>query len=86
MPFHDGALTTPGLHQPVQITRDRFGVPHIYAKNTHDLFFAQGFTAAQDHMWQMEIWRRANEGRLAEVLGKGFEDPGSVCQAASLPR
>lgn len=72
LPFHDGALTAAGLREPVQVTRDRYGVPHIYAKNTHDLFFAQGFTAAQDHMWQMEMWRRANEGRLAEVLGKSF--------------
>jgi penicillin amidase len=44
-------------------------VPHIYAKTQHDLFLAQGFVAAQDRLWQMDMWRRQAEGRLAEVLG-----------------
>ena len=42
---------------------------HIYAQNQHDLFFAQGFVAAQDRLFQMELWKRAGQGRLAEVLG-----------------
>ncbi|HEX4931872.1 MAG TPA: penicillin acylase family protein, partial [Gemmatimonadaceae bacterium] len=62
-------LAVPGLSAPVEVRRDRWGVPHIYAKNTPDLFFAQGFVAAQDRLFQMEMWRRAGEGRLAEVLG-----------------
>src|SRR5215211_5817971 len=62
-------LTIPGLRAPVEVRRDRWGVPHIYAKNTHDLFFAQGFVAAQDRLFPMEMWRRTGEGRLAEVLG-----------------
>ncbi|MFN8668575.1 MAG: penicillin acylase family protein [Gemmatimonadaceae bacterium] len=62
-------LRVPGLTAPVEVRRDRWGVPHIYAKNTADLFFAQGFVAAQDRLFQMEMWRRAGEGRLAEVLG-----------------
>ncbi|HET9531137.1 MAG TPA: penicillin acylase family protein, partial [Blastocatellia bacterium] len=44
-------------------------IPHIYAQTVEDLFFAQGFVAAQDRLWQMEIWRRTGEGRLAEILG-----------------
>ena len=52
--------------------RDRWGVPHIYAKTVHDLFFAQGYIAAQDRLFQMEIWRRQGEGRLAEVLGPSY--------------
>src|SRR3982750_4184998 len=64
-----GKLKAPGLQQPVDVLRDRWGVPHIYARNEHDLFFAQGFVAAQDRLWQMEMWRRQAEGRLAEVLG-----------------
>jgi len=44
-------------------------VPHIYARNTDDLFFAQGYVQAQDRLWQMEMWRRFNAGRLAEVMG-----------------
>ena len=49
--------------------RDRWGVAHIYAQNQHDLFFAQGFVAAQDRLFQMELWKRSGQGRLAEVLG-----------------
>jgi penicillin amidase len=54
----------------VEVLRDTWGVPHIHAKSTEDLFFAQGFVVAQDRMWQLEIWRRNAEGRLAEVLGR----------------
>ncbi len=63
------SLSVRGLSAPVEVRRDRWGVPHIYAKNQRDLFFAQGFVAAQDRLFQMEMWRRQGEGRLAEVLG-----------------
>jgi penicillin amidase len=59
----------PGLRTSVEVRRDRWGVPHIYAQNQHDLFFAQGYVAAQDRLFQMEMWRRQAEGRLSEVLG-----------------
>ena len=62
-------LTVAGLEQPVDVLRDRWGVPHLYARSQRDLFIAQGAVAAQDRLWQMEIWRREGEGRLAEVLG-----------------
>ena len=65
-----GTLQVPGLQAPVTVIRDRWGVPHIYASNPHDLFFAQGYVHAQDRFWQMEFWRRLSSGRLAEVLGK----------------
>ena len=58
-----------GLQQPVEIIRDRWGVNHIYAKNEHDLFFAQGYSAAQDRLFQLEIWRRQATGTVAELLG-----------------
>lgn len=64
-----GSLKLPGLQQPVRVLRDRWGVAHIYAQNEHDLFFAQGFVAAQDRLFQMELWKRSGQGRLAEVLG-----------------
>jgi penicillin G amidase len=64
-----GALRAPGLHTGVRVQRDRWGVAHIYAKNQHDLFFAQGFVVAQDRLFQMELWKRSGQGRLAEVLG-----------------
>jgi len=65
----DGELTLPGIDAPVEILRDAWGVPHIYAASTPDLFFAQGFVAAQDRLYQMEIWRRSGTGELSEVFG-----------------
>ncbi len=65
-----GRIEVAGLQQPVEVITDTWGVPHIYAANSADLFFAQGWVAASDRLWQMEMWRRAGEGRLAEVLGE----------------
>jgi penicillin amidase len=65
----DGTVAVGGLKAPVEVVRDRWGVPHIYAQSTEDLYFAQGYVMAQDRLWQMEMWRRGAEGRLAEVLG-----------------
>src|SRR5579863_2109914 len=67
----NGTLLVTGLKEPVDVFRDRWGVPHIYAKNEHDLFFAQGFVVAQDRLFQMEMWKRSGQGRLAEILGAG---------------
>src|SRR5437660_11870412 len=64
-----GNLKIQGLQQPVTVLRDKWGVAHIYAQNQHDLFFAQGFVVAQDRLFQMELWKRSGEGRLAEILG-----------------
>lgn len=64
-----GNLRVAGLQKPVNVVRDRWGVAHIYAKNQHDLFFAQGFVVAQDRLFQMELWKRSGQGRLAEILG-----------------
>ncbi len=64
-----GELRMKGLNRPVEVFRDRWGVAHIYAENQHDLFFAQGVVAAQDRLFQMELWKRAGQGRLAEILG-----------------
>src|SRR6476660_480817 len=65
----DGELSIPCLHEPVEVIRDKWGVPHIYAKSVDDLFFAQGYTMGQDRLWQLEMWRRQREGRLSEILG-----------------
>jgi penicillin amidase len=64
-----GEIRLGGLEQPVDVIRDRWGVPHIYARTVHDLFFAQGFVAAQDRLWQIDLWRRIEEGKLSELLG-----------------
>src|SRR5882762_221148 len=62
-------LAMPGLTQPVEIIKDRWGIAHIYAKNESDLFFAQGFNAARDRLFQLELWRRQATGTVAEILG-----------------
>jgi len=54
------------------VTRDQWGIPHIVAANTDDLFFAQGFVQAQDRLFQMDLWKRSAQGRLSEVLGANF--------------
>ena len=69
LPQLEGTIQAPGLKQPVDVVRDQWGVPHIYARNLDDLFFAQGYVTAQDRLWQMELWRRWREGRLSEIFG-----------------
>lgn len=59
-----------GLSQPVEILRDRWGINHIYAQNENDLFFAQGYAAAKDRLFQFEVWRRQATGTVAEMLGR----------------
>lgn len=68
----EGTLQVEGLAAPVEVIRDRWGIPHIYAQSSEDLFFAQGFVAAQDRLYQMEIWRRIGRGELAEVFGPAY--------------
>jgi penicillin amidase len=63
-------LPAAGLSQPVEIIRDRWGINHIYAQNEGDLFFAQGYAAAKDRLFQFEIWRRQATGTVAEILGR----------------
>src|SRR5512136_1735088 len=69
LPQTNGELKLPGLAAPVEVLRDRWGIPHIYAATFHDLFFAQGFVHAQDRLWQMELNRRMASGRLSELFG-----------------
>jgi penicillin amidase len=63
------AEPVPGLHARVEIIRDTWGVPHIYAANSDDLFFAQGWITAKDRLFQIDLWRRTGSGKLAEVAG-----------------
>ena len=61
-----------GVSAPVEIVRDTTGVSHIYAQNQRDLFFAQGYSAARDRLWQLDQWRRRGEGKMAEQFGARF--------------
>lgn len=64
-----GTVTLPGFERPVQVVRDREGVPHIFAASETDAVAALGFVHAQDRLWQMEMNRRIANGRLSEVVG-----------------
>src|SRR5205085_6857947 len=70
LPRQKGEVYLRGLHEPVEVITDRYGVPHIYAQNEDDLFYAQGYAHAQERLWQMELNRRITSGRLSEVFGE----------------
>ncbi len=70
LPQTRGTVVIKGIQDSVEVIRDHWGIPHIYAQNETDLMFAQGFVHAQDRLWQMDFQRRLVAGRLAEVLGE----------------
>jgi penicillin amidase len=61
-----------GLAAEVEILVDRWGVPHVYAQSFYDVFFGQGFNAARDRLWQLDLWKRKGDGTLAEAFGPSF--------------
>lgn len=65
----NSTLRLKGLQTSVEVLRDQWGVNHIYAQNQHDLFFAQGYCAAKDRLFQFEVWRRQATGTVSEILG-----------------
>jgi penicillin amidase len=69
-PQTNGSITVVGIREPVEIIRDIHGVPHIFARNEPDLFFAMGYAMAQDRLWQLDLHRRIGAGRLSEILGQ----------------
>lgn len=64
-----GAETLPGLSHPVEVLWTDRAVPHVWAGSLEDAVYAQGFLHARDRLWQMELVRRAIQGRLSEVMG-----------------
>lgn len=69
-PETNGTVAVSGLQEPVTVLRDQYGVPHIYANSQEDMFFAQGYTHAQERYWQMESQRLVAQGRTAELYGE----------------
>jgi penicillin amidase len=69
VPAYEGDIHLNGLRRPVRVLRDARAVPHLYAQSLDDLFFAQGYTHAQERLWQMDLLRRTARGRLAEIFG-----------------
>ena len=72
LPVVEGSLPVSGLSGSVRVERNEHGVPHITASTMDDLIFAQGFTAAQDRLWQMDVLRRHGAGELAEIFGSAL--------------
>jgi penicillin amidase len=64
----------PGLDGNIYIARDNWGVPHIFATSTKDLYLACGYVHAQDRLFQMDLYRRLVQGRLAEIFGSSYLD------------
>ena len=72
LPDYDGDMTIPGLNDKVEIIRDSYGMPHIYARMDEDAYFALGYCMAQDRLFQMDMVRRAAKGKLSEIFGRDF--------------
>jgi penicillin G amidase len=70
LPAVSGEISMIGITEKVEIIRDTYGVPHIYARNETDLFFGFGYAVAQDRLWQMDFFRRLGQGHLSELFGK----------------
>jgi penicillin amidase len=86
LPQLDGNIKLQGLKDKVEVIRDEWGIPHIYAQNIEDAMFAQGYIHAQDRLWQMEMYRRASQGRLSEFLGKDAVETDKVCRTMGYAR
>ena len=69
---YNATVKLKGLHNKVTVYRDSDAIPHIIAKDEHDLYLAFGYVISQDRLWQMDLIRRATQGRLSEIFGKDF--------------
>ncbi|WP_247881291.1 penicillin acylase family protein [Skermanella sp. TT6] len=69
-----------GLTSPAEIIVDRWGVPHLYADNTYDVFFVQGFNAARDRLWQIDLWRKRGMGELARDFGPAYVEQDRIAR------
>src|SRR3954467_777125 len=86
LPKIDGQVYLKGLEDEVEVIRDQWGAVHIYAKNMNDLIFAQGFTHAQDRLFQMELNRKVARGKLSEIIGKKALDTDRIARTMGYER
>jgi len=70
LPDYDRDFSVAGISAEVEIVRDTADVPHIFATNDRDAYYALGFAHAQDRLWQMVLMRRTVQGRLSEIFGE----------------
>jgi len=74
VPSYTGTIEIEGLSAPVEVRTDEYGVPHLFAENEHDLFFAQAYITARERMFQMEMTRLAGRGELSSLFGEATVD------------
>lgn len=84
-PLYNGQIEIPGLIEPVEVFRDKFGVPHIFARHETDLYLATGYVMAQDRLWQMDLIRRLTSGRLSEIFGPRLVETDLLFRALRIP-
>ena len=86
VPQVEGTIGGLPVQAPVEVIRDGYGIPHIFARDDHDLMVAIGYVHAQDRLWQMEMFRRMSVGRLAEVAGPSMLELDHWARLIGLPR
>jgi len=74
MTIETETLSAAGLDAEAEILVDRWGIPHMYAKSPRDAFFVQGFNAARDRLWQIDLWRKRGLGLLAQSFGPAYAE------------
>jgi penicillin amidase len=84
LPKIDGDVNVKGISAPIEILRDKEGIPHIFAKSERDGWFAMGYVHAQDRLWQMDFQRRVAQGRLSEILGERAYDTDRLMRTLGL--
>lgn len=85
VPDYSADLKLNGLTAEVQVLRDKFGIPHIYAQNEADLYKATGFVMAQERLWQMDLLRHVTTGRLSEIFGESMVRADHVMRTLQIP-
>jgi penicillin amidase len=78
-------LKLPGLKEKVEVFRDQYGIPHVFAQNDEDLYRAVGYLSAEDRLWQMDLLRHVTTGRLSEIFGKDMIENDVVLRALRIP-
>ncbi len=86
VPDYNKNLVLDRLQDEVTVYRDRYAVPHIYAKNEHDLYLATGYCMAQERLWQMDLIRRVTQGRLSEIFGEEMVDTDLLLRALRIEK
>ena len=85
LPDYNENVKIKGLTDAVTVYRDDYGIPHIYAKNEHDLYMVTGYLQAQDRLWQMDLLRRVTQGRLSEIFGDKTVDVDVTLRKLRIP-